>query len=159
MSKQGDPELPKEGGTVDFTFAQLQTWMNGEFRKSINDDLDKKMSSLSKKVDATQAEMRTHKAYVERELKNMKARLEDETPRPVASNDRTVATAGNKKSKTEREDYHYWRARRSAKIFPVLGETEDEMMAGLREFFFVKLNMPEDCVRKEEVEHVRRVRL
>ena len=41
----------------------------------------------------------------------------------------------------------------------MLGETEDELRSGLKEFFYVKLNMPTDCVKEDEVQHVRRVRL
>ena len=118
---------------MDFTFAQLQGWMNGEFRQSINEDLDKKMTTLTKKVDATQAELRTHKAYVEKEIRNMKAQLEDDSARTVANCVVSEAPGPNgNSSRTDREDYQYWRSRRSAKIFPVLGETEEELRTSLR---------------------------
>ena len=159
------PKMPRtdehqDKGTVDFTFAQLQDWMNGEFRQSINKDLDKRMNSLTKKVDATQAELKTHKAYVEKEIRNMKAQLED-NPSQNGHGPGTTAPLPSRGSngRAEREDYHYWRSRRSAKIFPVLGETESELRESLKEFFFVKLNMPANCVKDEEIEQVRRVRL
>ena len=57
------------------------------------------------------------------------------------------------------QDAQYWRARRSSRFFPVLGETEVELKRNLYEFCTEKLRIPSGDLLDEDVEHVRRVRL
>ena len=49
--------------------------------------------------------------------------------------------------------------RRSSRIFPIQGETEQEMRTSLREFFITKMKIPARDIQEEDIEQVRRVRL
>ena len=129
--------------TVNFTFDELKHYLNGEFRCSINEDIDKSFKKLSDRVDRNQAELRTHKEQVDKELKAMRAEL-DSTRNPPIGDYASVAAAAPQevgrragsvghepRRREDREAEQYWRARRSSRLFPIQGVEEDELRANL----------------------------
>ena len=74
------PKMPKNENTgtstsVNFTFDDMKKFMHGEFRTAINEDIEKNNKKLSDRIDSTQAELRTHKAHVEKEMERMRQEL------------------------------------------------------------------------------------
>ena len=53
----------------------------------------------------------------------------------------------------------YWRARASARLSPIEGETEAELMSNLQLFFAQKMKIPRGELSKKDIIHVRRVRV
>ena len=152
---------------VPLTLNDPTHFMNGEFRLSINQDMDKKLAGITERVDKNQRDLSTHKAYIEGELKEMRRQLTDR-PVPVAAppiqavSVAAAATIANPKSgggREEREARQYWRARRSARFFPVHGENESELRASLAVFLEQKMKIPTGEYTEEDVEHIRRVRM
>ena len=100
---------------------------------------------------------------VEKELREMRKQLIDRpipavaAPVPPVTTSATVVASGT--SREERETRQYWRARRSARFFPVHGENEKELRVSLSAFFEHKLKIPAGDCPQEEVELVRRVRM
>ena len=143
--------------TVDFTLADLKVYMNGEFRDSINEDMDNKLVTLNQRIDKTQDELKSHKNHVEQELKKMRSALESGRPPLALVPEKSLA------KQADREDgrtvSQYWRARRSSRFFPIDGVTEEELRRELGFFFESKLRMPTGDVAAEDIEHVRRVRV
>ena len=160
MPKTGETSEP---ATVNFTMDKLKVYMNGEFRASINQDMDKKFDNISKRVDQNQMEIRTHKEKMDRELKKMREELESSKNAPpityavAAKSD--VVKSNRASRRSEEEANQYWRSRRSSRFFPILGDTEEELRESLGDFLDNKLCMPTNDVLPSKIEHIRRVRL
>ena len=169
MTKTNKPA--GSSSTVDFTFADLQNYMNGEFLSTINRNMDNSIKALSDRIDQTQEELRTHKGQMQRELERMREELgSGQVSVPVtgghsASNSYAVAAAAATTKKTSsahrdgRFEAQYWHARRSSRFFPVMGESEDELRENLKNFCTDKLRIPSGDIQEADIEHVRRVRL
>ena len=108
---------------TDFTFDDLKVYMNGEFREGIGEDMDKKLDNLTTRMDNTQQELKSHKAHVERELRNIRAEFSGTKPPPPtlaskeAAGDRT--TSSQNVARADKESRQYWRSRRSSRFFPI----------------------------------------
>ena len=75
-NSSGSPASPPSApSTVDFTLDQLKAYMNGDFRDSMNKDIDKKFDRMSERVDQNQAEIRSHKDRMDREMKLMREQI------------------------------------------------------------------------------------
>ena len=75
MTKTNTNGEPVSQSTVDFTLDELKTYLNGEFRDSINTDIDQKLSGLSDRVKMNQDEIKTHKEEMKKEMKKMREEL------------------------------------------------------------------------------------
>ena len=160
---QGTPSV------VNFTFNDITNFMNGEFLTNIKANIDENNRRLEDKIDKTQAELKTHKNHVERELAKMRNELGNNQGTPsmavsgsyaeAAANTGAVTKTDNEVRKESREERQYWRARRSARFFPIDGTTDEELRKSLADFCIVKLRIPSEDVNDEDVEQIRRVRL
>ena len=165
MTKDSEKQL------VDFTFADLTKFMNGEFCDSINKDMERNNKELSKRIDQTQAELQTHKKQVQRELAKMRAELK--SPAEAPETDSRVSISGESYAKAAAApaaraptsgknrdvEKQYWRSRRSSRFFPVEGVKDRELRASLSDFFENKLRIPAGDISCKDVEQVRRVRM
>ena len=151
MTKTGE----EGAATVNFTMDDIKRFMNGEFLDSINQNMDKRMEKLSDRIDETQNELRTHRDQVDKELEKMRLDLQADRCLPaavVAGKPQTYASAALTAAKDQgRRDIPslndhnaklYWRARKSSRLFPVAGETEEEIRRNLRHFYLTKLRVP-----------------
>ena len=162
MTKTGNvPEA--EASKVNFTFDDIKKFMNGEFLDKVNVNVDKSIKKLSDRIDETQNELKTHKEQIGKELAKMRKYLELDRgpPTPIVGSYAEVASHCPEETNRsdDRRGNQYWRARRSSRIFPIQGETEEEMRASLRDFFITKLKMPARDIHEDDIEMVRRVRL
>ena len=153
---------------TDFTLDDLKAYMNGEFLSNINETMDRNHKKLSDRMDKTQKDLRIHKDHVERELSKMRAEIgSNKNPGPDLGLTYAGATAaggssGTEKksaSKGEREEKQYWRARRSARFFPIEGVTEQELRQSVEHFCTEKLRIPAADFNQRDIEGVRRVRM
>ena len=154
---------------TDFTFEDMKKWMNGEFRMSINEDMERNNRAISTRIDQTQAELRSHKEHVQKELDLMRKELGSRTNPPIVQPDpdsyAAAATAAkeclpaDKVSGDSRETKHFLRSRRSSRFYPIEGTSEEELRTNLRMFLEEKLRIPSGDIREDDVESIRRVRV
>ena len=173
------PKMPKNTApagaptTVNFTFDDMKNFMHGEFRTAINEDIDRGNKKLSERIDSTQAELRSHKVQVEKEMQQMRKELDDRKAVPIGSamaalplpqlgNYAAMASktrAPSARSQDDHDKRQFLRSRRSSRFFPVSGVTDEELRQSLEEFFLERLRIPAEDLRLTDVEHVRRVRM
>ena len=132
----------------------------------------KQVEELGKKVDMIPVDIRRgvatavtrETAAIAEELKAIRERQSEvekivarAPPRPETGADVGVAEMQRGKRKEENSD-RYWEARKCAKMSPIRGKSQEEMMEGVRDFIFNMLGVGDEDFDIGDVTGVRRIR-
>ena len=150
---------------------KLQDFLGNKIDAGL-DKCNENIRVLSDKVSANEADLAIHKAVTKNEIQAIQSNLGAISVRlgvaapgsldhsgtyanAAKPGRRTTIAATPACSSTETEAY--WRARRSARLSPVSGETERELWAAVERFFHDCMKIPRSDLKESDIVSIRRV--
>ena len=165
----GDVPLPskpkmgneKESKKVDFSLDDLKAYMDGDFRKKIDEDNQKTINSLTNKIDKTQSDLNSHKMRMDGEMRKIREEMANVTALVTSKLDYQAPTGMNAASRERsgQNERQYWFSRKCSRMFPVEGKEEKTLWGNLEVFLKQKLMIPSHDICREDVVDVRRMRM
>ena len=151
-----DQERKSKSRMTDFDWDKLQERLDKQ-RKEISDDTRKTVDGINRRLDITDEKLNKLKDDSQAEFKQIRERVAAlEGGSAVAP--ATSAAKQPNMSPGGQNSKQYWFSRRCSRMFPIVGETEDQLWASLQDFVLRKLKVPRQEIDDKNIVDVRRIR-